>query len=99
MGPTYVFGATSNLSVGNTSLVQQFGLTPQLAGHSIVKGAADTVGPRLNLGKTRSVAYDALTPVQSGDVLGQIAWFVQTGCANSLAHRSSALLRRRYRLA
>ena len=92
-----LFGTSASLSVGNTSGIQQWGTAVQGASHSITRGGNDANGGRLGFGKTRSTTYDGLTPVISGDVLGQVAWFgadgtnLNTAAAQVVGYASGAV--------
>lgn len=58
-------------SVGGAQRTLQIETTTQ-ASFSSVRNTADTVGPTINLGKTRSAAIGGVTAVVSGDELGSI---------------------------
>jgi len=67
--------ARSNFA-GNTAspLVQVEGVTTAKASYSVVRNAADAIGPTFNIGKTRGASVGLNTAVVSGDQCGVITF-------------------------
>lgn len=87
--PSGTYAFTTNMVAGHTTTIAVGGSTPRISAHgtagnartALVRWSNDANGPVSAIAKSRGASVGTNAAVQSGDTLGDFAWYGDTGSA------------------